>query len=155
MREAASKALAEIGEPALASLREAAAGSDDPEIRRRAAQLIQLAQQLAAKKELVKCEGSWEAEGGLKLTIKGDRFTSSAPGIGSRNGRLLPTEVRAKILLVDFLVEEGDLKGQTARVILRLEGATLHYCVTYNEARPTEFKTTAQNYRVAWKRAAK
>ena len=34
-------------------------------------------QQIAAKKELAKWEGSWESDGDVKLTIKGDRFTSS------------------------------------------------------------------------------
>jgi uncharacterized protein (TIGR03067 family) len=112
-------------------------------------------QQVAAKKELAKCEGSWEAEGDVKMTIKGDRFTSSTPATGPRNGRLKVIEVGEKVVLVDFIVEEGDVKGQTAKGILRLEGDTLHYCVTYGEVRPTEFRTADENYYVAWKRVPK
>jgi WD40 repeat protein len=41
-REAAGEALVEVGEPALAPLRQAAAASDDAEIRRRAANLVQV-----------------------------------------------------------------------------------------------------------------
>jgi uncharacterized protein (TIGR03067 family) len=112
-------------------------------------------QQLPAKKELARWEGAWEAEGDAKMTIKGDRFTSSAAGTGPRNGKIKVIEVGEKVALVDFIVEEGDVKGQTAKGILRLEGDTLHYCVTYKEARPTEFKTADEIYYVAWKRVPK
>ena len=110
-------------------------------------------QQLAAKKELAKWEGSWEGDGDVKMTIKGDRFTSSAPGIGSRNGKLVVIEVREKLALVDFVVDEGDVKGQTAKAIVHLEDDILHSCVTFVEARPTDFQTADEHYHVAWKRA--
>ncbi len=157
-REAASKELDAIGEPALDALRKAAS-DDDAEIRRRAEQLFQVVtgriREAAAKKELAKWEGSWQAAGDVKMTIKGDRFTSSAPGIGARNGKLIVIEIREKVALVDFVVEEGDVKGSTANGILRLEGETLHYCVTFVEARPTEFQTAGAHYYVAWKRIPK
>jgi uncharacterized protein (TIGR03067 family) len=53
------------------------------------------------------------------------------------------------------VVEEGDVKGSTANGILRLEGDTLQYCVTFVEPRPTEFQTAGARYYVAWKRVPK
>ena len=89
------------------------------------------------------------------MTIKGDRFTSNAPGIGPRNGKIIVIELRDKVALVDFVIDEGDVKGQTAKGILRLDGEILHYCVTYVDARPTEFQTVDDRYYVAWKRVPK
>src|SRR5262245_19344279 len=43
-REAASKALAQLGEPALAALRKAADSSDDAEVRTRATRLVEVIQ---------------------------------------------------------------------------------------------------------------
>jgi uncharacterized protein (TIGR03067 family) len=113
------------------------------------------AQDAAAKKELAKWEGSWETGDGEKMTIKGDRWTSSAPGFGPISGKLKVIEIREKLTLVDLLVEEGETKGRTCKMILRIEGDTLHYCGTYNEARPTEFKTVDENVYYAWKRTQK
>ena len=82
-REAASMELDAIGAPALDALRKAAS-DDDLEIRRRAEQIVQAVagriRAAAAQKELAKWEGSWQAAGDVKMTIKGDRFTSSALG---------------------------------------------------------------------------
>jgi uncharacterized protein (TIGR03067 family) len=157
-REAASKELDAIGAPALDALRKAAS-DDDAEIRRRAEQLFQVVtgriHEAAAKKELAKWEGSWQAAGDVKMTIKGDRFASSAPGIGARNGKLIVIEIRETVALVDFVVEEGDVKGSTANGILRLEGDTLQYCETFVDARPTEFQTAGAHYYIAWKRVPK
>jgi uncharacterized protein (TIGR03067 family) len=125
------------------------------EIRRRAEHVIQAAALRAGKKELAKWEGSWQGDPGVIMTITGERFTSSAPGTGPRNGTIRVIEVREKVAFVDFVVDEGDLKGQTGKAILRLDGDTLHYCVTFNQPRPTEFKTADGNYQVAWKRVAK
>ena len=157
-REAASKELDAIGAPALDALRKAAS-DDDPEIRQRAEQIGQAVggriRVAAARKELTTCEGSWQSAGDVKMTIKGDRFTSSAPGVGARNGKLIAIEIRERVVLVDFVVEDGDLKGRTAQGILRLEGDTLHYCVTFDEARPTEFQSAGERYYIAWKRVPK
>jgi uncharacterized protein (TIGR03067 family) len=158
-REAASKELEAIGEPALAALQKAAASTDDAEVQWRAEQIVRNVtdrfRAVIAKRELTKCEGSWEAPGDVKMTINGDRFTSSTPGTGPRNGKLVVIEVRERVTLVDFVVEEGDTKSQTAKGIWRLEGKTLHYCVSYGEARPTEFQTAGGNCYVAWKRVPK
>jgi uncharacterized protein (TIGR03067 family) len=158
-REAASKELDAIGEPAVAALRKAASSSDDAEIRRRAEIIVRdvaaRALAVAAKMELAKWEGSWKGDPGVTMTITGERFTSRTPTTGPRNGKLRVIEVRDKVVHVDFLIDEGDVKGQTAKAILRLEGDTLHYCVTYGETRPTDFKTAAGNFYIAWERTPK
>ena len=76
----------------------------------------------------------------------------SAPGFGPISGKLKVIDISEKLTLVDLLVDEGETKGKTCKMILRLEGDTLHYCGTYNEARPTEFKSADENVYYAWKR---
>jgi hypothetical protein len=157
-REEASKELEAIGEPALGALRKAES-DDNPEVRRRAGRLVQTivarGRAAAARKELARLSGSWEAAGGVKMTIRGDRFTSSTLATGPRNGKLAPVEVRDGTTLVDFVVEEGDVKGQTGKAILRLEGDTLHYCITYGEVRPAAFQDAFGNFYIPFKRAQK
>jgi uncharacterized protein (TIGR03067 family) len=109
----------------------------------------------AAKKELSKWEGSWDGGDGVAMTIKGDRFWSRAAGVGDRNGTIRIVKVDAKVTLVDLLVEEGDVKGQTFKAIFRIDGDTLHYCGTFGEVRPVEFETQGDTYYVVWKRAKK
>src|SRR5262245_6884322 len=58
-REAASKGLAAIGEPALAALKKAAASDADPEIRRRAEGIIQTITGRLAAAEQKRLEGTW------------------------------------------------------------------------------------------------
>ena len=113
----------------------------------------------AAKKELAKWEGSWDTRAGEKLTIKGDRWTSIAPGDNPISGKLKVIEIGEKLTHVDLLVEDGWPKGKTCKMILRLEGDTLHNCATYNKARPTEFKAEKKddgwNVYYAWQRTLK
>jgi uncharacterized protein (TIGR03067 family) len=109
----------------------------------------------AAKKELAKWEGDWEGDPGVFMTIKGDRFTSRAPGIGPRNGTLKIIEVGEKVTQVDLLIDEGDVKGQSCKAIFRLNGETLEYCVTQGETRPVEFGGDDANCYIPWKRAKK
>jgi uncharacterized protein (TIGR03067 family) len=155
-RETASKGLEAIGEPALDALRKAVASADDAEIRRRAEQAVQgitaRLRAAAARKEVAKWEGSWEGDPGVTMTIKGDRCTSSTPSTGPRTGTIRVIAVGEKVTQVDIFVEEGDTRGQTFRAIFRLDGETLHYCGTYGEARPVEFKTGGGNYHIPWKR---
>src|SRR5437763_17155393 len=70
-REAASKALAKVGEPALAALRKAAASSDDVEVRLRAARLVEAIENdlpyLFNGKDLTGwegLEGAWKVQDG-------------------------------------------------------------------------------------------
>jgi HEAT repeat protein len=77
-REAASKELDALGEPALPALREAVS-SPDAEIRRRAKTLVRSITNrvlaAAAKKELAKWEGAWAGSDGSWLKVKGDRWS--------------------------------------------------------------------------------
>ena len=57
-REAASRALARAGEPALDAVR-AAAASKDPEVRRRAAQLMRSLRKHAVAREVARLKGEW------------------------------------------------------------------------------------------------
>src|SRR3954447_23588695 len=70
-REAASKALAAIGEPARAALQKATS-SDDLETRRRAARLLGVLRVQAENRELRKWEGTWRRSDNMKLTLEGD-----------------------------------------------------------------------------------
>ena len=56
-REAATKELEAIGVATLAALRNAAASSDDPEIRLRAKRIVDAVAEAAAKAELAKLQG--------------------------------------------------------------------------------------------------
>jgi uncharacterized protein (TIGR03067 family) len=154
-REAASKELEAIGAPALDALRKAAAG-DHPEVRRRAERILQAVtgrlRAAAARKELARWQGDWSGAEGQKLAIKGDQWVSSTPTFGPVSGTLKGIEVREQMTLVDLVVEAGPTKGQTCKVILRLDGDTLHYCGTYAATRPTEFKTAGNSLYLAWKR---
>jgi hypothetical protein len=153
-RQEASKALEATGEPALPALRKALK-DDDAEIRRRAERLIRAISHAVGKKLLARWEGIWTGDPGVTMTVTGNTFRSAAPGVGSRNGTLTVVEVGEKVVHVDFLVEEGDTKGLTARAILRLDGDTLHYCVTYGPTRPVEFKSGGENFYIPWKRTKK
>ena len=158
-REQASKELDVIGEPALGALRKAANSDADAEVRHRAERIVQAVtgriRAVAAKKELAKWEGTWEGEAGEKMTFKGDRWTSGTPTFGPVSGKVEVVEVRDKLTLVDLLTEEGETKGARVKAIVRVEGDTFHYCGTYGEVRPTEFKVSAKNVYYALKRAKK
>ena len=104
---------------------------------------------------VAKWAGSWEGDPGVKMTIKGDQFTSSTPSTGPRNGTLKVVEVGEKVIQVDMTVEVGDTKGQTFKAIFRLDGDTLHTCGTYAETRPIDFKTAGANYYIPWMRVSK
>jgi hypothetical protein len=78
-REAASKQLEALGEPALAALRAAAASSDDAEIRLRSGRLVQTITERATRKQLAKFVGRWKWQQGnweiaLTLDAEGKGF---------------------------------------------------------------------------------
>jgi hypothetical protein len=156
-REAASKELDAIGEPAFDALRKAATSDRDAEIRRRADVIVQAIagriREALAKKELATWQGEWAADGGQKFTVKGDQWASSTPTFGPVSGTLKGIEVRGTMTLVDLVVEAGPTTGHICRTILRRDGDTLHYCGTYDAAHATEFKSQGNNVYIAWKRA--
>jgi hypothetical protein len=148
-REAASKELDTIGTAALEALRKAASG-DNPEIRRRAGRLVQaIAGRMhaaAAKTELPRWQGEWAGKDGQKMVIRKDQWASS-----TGSGTLKHIEIREGFTQVDLVVEDGS-KTKTCKMILHLDGDTLHSCGSYEATRPTEFKESANNIYIAWKR---
>jgi hypothetical protein len=95
-REAASKELEHIGEPALAALRKAATSNDDLEIRRRAERIIQTittrAAEAAIKRKLAAFKGKWNVEfsNGVKevCQIRTDGSASVAEPLRASNGKV-------------------------------------------------------------------
>jgi len=151
-REAASKELDALGEPALAALRKAAASSADPEIRRRAEQAVRAINARVGKKELAKWEGTWMTEDRVYIKLSGARFSSGTPTYGPASGTITIVEVGAKVTFADLVNDDGPLKGGTALAIFRRDGETLHGCWTYTRTRPTEFKVGGNNYCFTFKR---
>lgn len=106
----------------------------------------------AVKKELDKFQGTWrlislEAEGtkvpeealkDIRLSIKGDKFTTSE-GKNSFGGtfKFDPTK---KPKTIDVQFHEGPQKGQVSLGIYELEGDTYRICVDMaGKGRPSEF----------------
>jgi hypothetical protein len=95
-RQAASKELEDIGEPALAALRKAATSSDDLEIRRRTERIIQTiatrAAEAAIKRQLAAFQCKWKVEftNGVKevCQIGKDRTACVAEPLRTSNGKV-------------------------------------------------------------------
>jgi hypothetical protein len=162
-REAATKELDAIGEPALDALRKAAT-DQDAEVRQRAERVLRAvtgrARAAAGKKELARWEGAWQGDGRQVLIIKGDRWLWAGE-VGPFEfddatwHRIANVEARETATHADLVVGDPAVGGTVCRAIFRLDGDTLHYCGTYDATRPTEFKAAGNNVYVAWKRAAK
>ena len=149
IREAASRELVEIGEPALAVLQSAAATNSDLEVRWRAGQAIQVVtahlRAVAAEKELTRWQGEWIADDGQWVAIAGNQWESGSPTFGPVEGKLKVVEIREKMALVDLIIHGGPTTGSTCKIILRREADLLHYCGTYGPSHPAEFKTEANS----------
>lgn len=154
-REAASKELDAIGEPALDALRKAAASDGDAEIRRRAGQVVGSINARVGWKELAKLEGTWMTGERVYLKLNGTRFSSGTPTFGPSSGKITIVEVGNEVTFADLVNEDGPLKGGTALAIFRRDGETLHACWTYTATRPTEFKNEGNNYCFTFKRMKK
>ena len=154
-REAASKELDALGEPALPALRKAAAASADLEIQRRAEQAVRAINARVGKKELAKWEGTWMTKDRVYLKLSGARFSSGTPTFGPGSGTITIVEVGDKVTFADLVNDEGPLKGGTALAIFRRDGETMHACWSYTTTRPTEFKNEGNNYRFTFKRVKK
>jgi hypothetical protein len=153
-REAASKELVAIGEPARPALRKASS-CGDLEVRRRAERALEEIATRAGKKELAQWEGFWKNDAGEWIKFPGDRWSCGSPGWGPAAGTLKLVEMTDSMTLVDLAVDEGPTKGGTVLAIFRRDGDTLNYCGTYTAARPTEFKTRENYYSCTWKRVKK
>lgn len=155
-REAASKELDNIGEPALEGLRKAAS-ADDAEVPRRAELLVQTItgrrRAAVTKKELEKLQGAWfltyyETNGrqvsgenkGHTFTIKGDKWSTHVGGQLYNAGTVTSIEVNGKYNTIDCLITEGYNVGVTNPSIYTFDGNILK-CAYRAGLRPTEFAT--------------
>jgi len=162
-RETATQELEKIGEAALPALRQAHATTGDAEVRARARQVIEAINRplraAAAKKELARWQGEWFGNGGQKLIIKGDRWVWGEPGPwqleDAHKNRIEIIEVGDEHVQADLILIDPAAGRKICRAIFRLGGDTLHYCGTYDPVHPTEFRTTANTFYVAWQRANK
>jgi uncharacterized protein (TIGR03067 family) len=156
-REAASKELEAIGEPALAPLREAAKSGRDAEVRLRAAQIIKAIAVRTAKlesdKELAKLQGTWslvsyETDGkqikgedkSHTFTVKGDTWSIHVGGAVFQAGKVARIEAQKKLNAIDLLITEGGNIGATATSIYAVEGDSLKY-LNCGDPRATAFTT--------------
>src|SRR5262249_34386293 len=81
-REAASRELETIGEPALPALRKSADTDRDPEIRCRARRVVETLAARASARELAKWVGYWKTADGVWLQIDGQRWSARTPTWG-------------------------------------------------------------------------
>jgi uncharacterized protein (TIGR03067 family) len=160
-REAASRELAAIGEPALAALRQAAASSDDLETRRRAEQIVRevtgRALARAAQLEFEALRGTWYSAsteaGGVRQSgeNKADQHSFTGDQWVCKNGEavvqaamLRVIEVGDKLVKIDFVITEGFQKGDTWVGIYERSGDELKWCGGYvgeGRMRPTTMAT--------------
>lgn len=155
-REAATKELDAIGEPALDALRKAES-HEDAEMSRRAKLLVQTItariRAAVTKKELERLQGAWSLVsmevGGRQikgedktfiLTFKGDKWSLRANGRLTQAGTVQQIEVRAKHNAIDLPIAEGGNVGTTATSIYAVDGDLLRY-LNSGEPRATEFTT--------------
>jgi len=157
LREAASRELIEIGEPALPELQSAAATNADPEVRWRAEQIAQTVvgriRAATTKKALEALQGTWylvsyEVDGKqirgedktFIFTVKEDKWSSQVGGQLAQAGTIASIEVKEGFSLIDLPITQGGNIGVTATSIYAIEGNTLKYL---NSAAPraTEFIT--------------
>jgi uncharacterized protein (TIGR03067 family) len=154
-REAASKALAKVGEGALDALRKAARDDADAEVRRRAAQLVN-------GRDLRQRLGTWrivgvELRGAVIRTLPrgDDEFTFTADGVNSAPwlfGRgKYQVDALAEPQHIDVQLSYGGVRAgttvllRTYRGIYRVAKDELVLCfdTARKSRRPTEFKTAA------------
>jgi uncharacterized protein (TIGR03067 family) len=167
-REAATRRLKEIGEPALEALRKAAASDSDPEIRARAERISEVIAVFVTSRELEKLQGTWilvsRAEGGQVIRAGGDSTTMTYTGNQWvwKNGQAVAQAGTWTVVAIgktatsyNGRVTEGFNLGTGAMGIFRLEGDTFRYCE--GPSRPADFTTKRGDgcYCCTWKRAKK
>jgi uncharacterized protein (TIGR03067 family) len=155
-REAATRELDALGEPAVAALRKALSDGD-PEVRRRAERVLATVtgrlRTAVTRKELEKLQGAWSlvsyVSGGKQVkgedephlfVVKGDRWAIHIDGQVFQAGTVQQVEVKAKHNAMDLLITVGSNVGATAASIYALEGDLLKY-LNGGEPRPTDFTT--------------
>jgi uncharacterized protein (TIGR03067 family) len=154
-REAASKELDAIGEPALDALRKAAADAD-AEVSRRAKLVVK---SVAARTDLEKLRGTWYTVSvnyqgvttGLDkrdtITYDGTKYKQSRAGRVFDEGTIEIIDAAARPKQIDYTVTDGQNKGLHARSVYTVDGDEHKICSVQGD-RPTEFSGAAGFYRV-------
>jgi uncharacterized protein (TIGR03067 family) len=154
-REAASKELDAIGEPALDALRTAAADAD-AEVSRRARLVVK---SVTARADLEKLRGTWYtvstsyqgATTGLDkrdtITYDGTKYTQSRAGRVFDEGTIEIVDAAGRPKQIDYTVTDGLNKGLHARSIYTVDGDDHKICSVQGD-RPAEFSGAAGFYRV-------
>src|SRR5262249_2994629 len=168
-REAAMKRLKAIGDPALAALRKALAANDDPEIRRRALQVIRTLAGRKIKKELKRFQGTWilvsHEQGGqitrfqdnsLTITITRNKWVTRSNGGVQQAGWFEIVDIFGNPRSTNVTVLRGFSVGATSYGVFHLKGDTLKYCFTDSGpgGRPVDFTTRRGDNRccLVWKK---
>jgi uncharacterized protein (TIGR03067 family) len=173
-REAASKELDDIGEPALAALSKAATAGDDAEVRQRAARIHQSINErlLAAanKADLEKLQGTWiavshEAAGQSTrtkddtstITFTGDKWVTKIGDAVAQSGTFAIVDAKKSPKSFNFTSIVGG--NATGYAIYAFDGDTFKYCAqdAGPTSRPNDFATKAGDgrYFITWKKAKK
>jgi uncharacterized protein (TIGR03067 family) len=154
-REAASRELEAIGEPALGVLRKAAT-DDDAEIRRQSAKIVGVItgrmRAAAATKELARLQGTWytvsirsgaAASGEDRtdtITYEGTEYVQRRNGREWAAGTIAVVDALARPTQIDYSVTHGENKGFVFRSVYTLDGEVHQICSDQgNNKRPTEF----------------
>jgi len=163
-REAASKDLDTIGEPALPALRKATTDGD-AEVRRRSAQLLKAItgrlRAAAAKKELAKLQGTWYTvsinhrvmatgeDRADTITYEGTEYIQRRDGREWAAGTITIVDATASPKRIDYTVTHGPQKGRHVRSIYTLDGDDHRICSDEgNNNRPKELSGRAGFFRV-------
>ena len=154
-REAASKALDAIGEPALEALRKAMT-DPDAERGRRARGVVH---SVTARADLAKLRGTWYtvsvsyagATTGVEkrdiITYDGTKYTQSRAGRVIDEGTIEIINAADRPKQIDYTVTDGLNKGLHCRSIYTADGDEHKIC-SVQGARPAEFSGAAGFYRV-------
>lgn len=143
-REAASKTLDEIGEPALEALRTAALSAGDSEIRQRAERIVQAItgrlRAEAGRKDLEKLQGTWytvsTSFNGAKtpenrkdlITFDRNRYVQMLDGKLLAAGQITISDATASPKQMEYDAKQGPYAGSYCWSIYRVEEDNLVLC---------------------------
>jgi len=162
-REAASKELTALGEPALAALKKAAASDGDPEIRRRAEGITQTITRCLTDAEQKRLEGNWVAvadeANGKEAPSRNKLVLADGRSIATDSAGVEIFRCTWRVIDPTAVPRQLDLVGPDGRVfqaIYEFDGAKLRYCGPYTK-RPDRFSTNPGDgqYMATLKRAPK
>jgi uncharacterized protein (TIGR03067 family) len=146
-REAASKELIAIGEPALGALRKAATSHDAPEVRSRAEQVIRAITGRAARADEERLEGAWvgvsHEENGTEVPVRNKVVPAQGRSVATNAAGAEVFRCTWRVIDATARPRQFDLVGPDGRVfqaIYQFDGTRLRYCGSYTQ-RPDGFST--------------